>query len=424
MIGSIIGEYRIVDPLGAGGMGVVYRAVHSRIGRVVAIKVLSESACDPSFIERFYNEARIQASLHHPNIAMLYEFLQVNNQPCIIMEFVEGETLTDRILASGSLQVPEALRIFQSIAEAIQYIHSQGIIHRDIKSNNVKIAPSGHVKLLDFGIAKSGSSPALTVTGGFVGTLQYLPPELFKGGQADARSDMWALGILLYEMVTGQMAFAASTLGELYEKVCKGAYVAAPLLNPAVPPQIESIVARCLKKRPSDRYQSASDLLEDVRRAVAEEVPAHRSGMTYVSTLIRLLTLAPVFKPERRAISSGPNEQSIHLPESKPGHRKRLSAIAGAVLATVVAYFLVSQLLSPTSEKREEKTVSVQLFGGPGEAQVYRDGSYVGVTPCELRANVRDEFELEFRLEGFVQREHMVVEPNQNIYRYRWKKND
>ena len=171
LINSNIGDYRLVEKLGEGGMGEVYQGVHSKIGRVVAVKILSQGAHGPEFVERFLNEARIQGGLQHHNIVTLYDFLEYNGQPCIIMEFIEGSTLTDCIRTWGGLPLQEAIRYFQSIVEAIDYVHSRGIIHRDIKSNNVKITPAGQVKLLDFGIAKSGASPALTVTGAFVGTL-------------------------------------------------------------------------------------------------------------------------------------------------------------------------------------------------------------------------------------------------------------
>src|ERR671926_1725415 len=176
-----IGEYRIVDFIGAGGMGEVYRALHSKIGRGAAVKVLTQTSQASDFAERFSNEARIQAALQHPNIATLYDFCEVGGQPCIIMEYVDGQTISERIAAyraayGAALPLSETVYIFARVVEAIDYIHCHGVIHRDIKSNNIKVSSTGQVKLLDFGIAKGNMSPGLTETGSVVGTLEYISP--------------------------------------------------------------------------------------------------------------------------------------------------------------------------------------------------------------------------------------------------------
>src|SRR6185503_19222946 len=269
LINTTIGEYRLVEKLGEGGMGEVYQGVHSKIGRVVAVKILSQGSHGPEFVERFLNEARIQGGLQHNNIVTLYDFLEYNGQPCIIMEYIEGQTLTDCVKTWGGIPLADAIRYFQSIVEAIVYVHTRGIVHRDIKSNNVKITPAGQVKLLDFGIAKSGASPALTVTGAFVGTLQYLSPEQLVGGVADARSDIWSLGVLLYEMTTCHLPFDANTIGELCQKITKASYTPPSVMNQNVPREVQNIITRCLKKNPADLYQSASELLKDVNNAAS-----------------------------------------------------------------------------------------------------------------------------------------------------------
>ncbi|HZB46348.1 MAG TPA: serine/threonine-protein kinase, partial [Pyrinomonadaceae bacterium] len=219
---SIIGEYRVVDYLGEGGMGQVYRAVHSKINRVVAIKALTNAGHSLGSIERFLNEACIQARLQHQNIATLYDFVECEGQPCIIMEYVDGQTLAERIRELGQLPLHEALYVLQKIGEALEYIHENGIVHRDIKSNNVKITSRGQVKLLDFGIARAESGQTMTQVGMVIGTPIYLSPEQLRGERADARSDIWALGVLFYEMLTGDMPFKAETFGELYERITAG----------------------------------------------------------------------------------------------------------------------------------------------------------------------------------------------------------
>jgi serine/threonine protein kinase len=213
LLNSRIGDYQLVDFLGAGGMGDVYRAVHSKIGKVVAIKVLTlQKSGNGEFGDRFINEARIQARLHHQGIATLYDYSDAGGHPCIIMEYVGGQTLDELIRQGGPFNPVYALKIFLAVSEAVSYIHSNSIVHRDIKSNNIKIDPAGEVKLLDFGIAKSASSPKLTAVGDVIGTFAYMAPELLRGGIADARSDIWALGILLYEMLLGDVPFRADTM--------------------------------------------------------------------------------------------------------------------------------------------------------------------------------------------------------------------
>jgi serine/threonine protein kinase len=209
LLNSTVDGYRLVDFLGSGGMGEVYRAVHSKLGRVVAIKILTGIQRNPGAVERFLNEARLQAKLQHRHIAALYDFVDFQGQPCIIMEYVDGQTLFDRLQASRCLPLAEAIAIFQAVVEAVCYIHEQHIVHRDIKPTNIKVSPAGEVKLLDFGIAKAVFSQSLTAIGSVIGTPQYLSPEQIQGKPADARSDIWSLGVLLYEMVTGRFPFEA-----------------------------------------------------------------------------------------------------------------------------------------------------------------------------------------------------------------------
>jgi serine/threonine-protein kinase len=383
-----IGDYRIVGKLGEGGMGEVYQGVHSKIGRVVAVKLLSRASENPQFVERFLNEARIQAGLQHNNIATLYDFLEYRGQPCIIMEYIEGQTLTDCIRSCGCLQLADALRYFQPIVEAIDYVHSRGIVHRDIKSNNIKITPTGQVKLLDFGIAKSGASPSLTITGGFVGTLQYLSPEQIKGGYADARSDIWALGVLLYEMTTSRLPFDATTLGELYEQISKVNYVAPSLMNRNIPREVQNIIARCLKKNAADRYRSANDLLQDVVKA-RENVPAGAANTQHPGRTI----------------------------DSQTKSKTMIFVSVAAIFALVVigaAYFLLSgpdsnanksgqQSIAPASSGSRQPAQQ-QMFTvdvAEGRADVYRNGERVGTTPYQFQAKSGEQLDLLLKRDGY-----------------------
>ncbi len=416
LINSTIGEYRLIEKLGEGGMGEVYQGVHSKIGRVVAVKILSQAVHGPEFVERFLNEARIQGGLQHNNIVTLYDFLEYNGQPCIIMEYIEGLTLTDCIRAWGGLQLADAIRYFQSIVDAIDYVHSRGIVHRDIKSNNIKITPSGQVKVLDFGIAKSGASPALTVTGAFVGTLQYLSPEQLVGGVADTRSDIWSLGVLLYEMTTGHLPFDANTIGELCQKITKASYTPPTVMNQNVPREVQNIISRCLKKNPSDRYQSARELLQDVTNAAV--------ALSLAST--RLASSAPITAPSyREPTSPGQRPSSGAQPlAAKPKSAvPAILAIAGVVLLVVAVglYFLLRGNPEPTTAATPSQHSGVQpapaqkpvaappvqetftVDVADGRADVYRDGSLVGTTPYQFHTKAGEQqVDLVLKRDGYL----------------------
>lgn len=266
LINTTIGDYTITGFLGKGGMGEVYQAIHNRLGRNVAVKVLTHAS--GVFDSRFLNEARIQATLQHKNIATLYEFVEHNGLPCIIMELVDGQTLDDYIRASGRLPVTTILTIFQEIVEAIAYIHTKGIVHRDIKSNNIKLTREGAVKLLDFGIAKAGTTPKFTETGGVIGTWEYMAPEQLRGVAANPRTDVWALGVLLYEMITRRLPFESEHFAELYEKLNNAAYLSPSTLHGGVTGELEAIVARCLNKNAEARYADANELLQAIKAQV------------------------------------------------------------------------------------------------------------------------------------------------------------
>ena len=270
---SSIGPYRVIDYIGAGGMRTVYRVAHRATGRVAAAKVLNTTAA-PRALERFANEARILQALSHPAISQMYEFLEVNGAPCLVMEYVDGDTLEQLIRSRGPLPLADAIRIFAALADAVSYIHQRGIIHRDLKTNNVKVDVLGAVKLLDFGIAVGDSSPRLTSTGNVVGTLMSLAPEQLRSGRAEPRSDLWALGILFYEMLTSRLPFEGGAEGFIGEKILRGVYTPASDLRPGLPREVDRIIGRCLKVRPEDRYASAEALLTDLRVLQSGEKPA------------------------------------------------------------------------------------------------------------------------------------------------------
>ncbi|MGH8735195.1 MAG: serine/threonine-protein kinase, partial [Burkholderiales bacterium] len=256
-------------------MGEVYRARDTRLGREVAVKLLpSVLAHDPDRRARLERESRVLAALNHPHIAAIHGVEEIDNRLALILELVEGPTLADR-LATGPLPIAEALPIARQLAEALEAAHGKGVVHRDLKPSNVKIASDGAVKLLDFGLAKirdaagpfsmSGITqlaiePPLTGGGAILGTVHYMAPEQIEGREADARTDIWALGALLYEMATGRRPFdgesAASVIGAILKDVPPPVSTRASL----IPSALDHVVERCLAKDPDERWQSASDV--------------------------------------------------------------------------------------------------------------------------------------------------------------------
>ena len=275
--GSRLGPYEILSPLGAGGMGEVYRANDARVDRAVALKVLPEGAFeDGERRERFEREAKLLASLNHPGIATLYSFEEVSGRRVLTMELVEGEGLDHRI-ASGPFPLEEALSLAKQIAEALAAAHEKGIVHRDLKPANIMVAPGGRLKILDFGLAKKRdeapvgsedvtSAGALTQQGVVMGTFPYMSPEQALGRPVDFRSDQFAFGAILYEMLTGRKAFARASAPETMTAVIREEPEPLELTEPRTAAPFRRIVDRCLAKSPERRYASTGDLARELAR--------------------------------------------------------------------------------------------------------------------------------------------------------------
>jgi eukaryotic-like serine/threonine-protein kinase len=304
--GDRLGPYQILSPAGSGGQGEVYRAKDTRLDRVVAVKVLpADVAADPAARERFEREARAVAALNHPHICVLHDVGRHEGIDFLVMEYLEGETLGER-LARGALPLPHALQFAVQVSDALDKAHRAGIVHRDLKPRNIMLTKAG-AKLLDFGLAKwraplAGSADSvlptrdLTAQGTLVGTLQYMAPEQIEGKEADSRADLWALGLVIYEMVTGRKAFDGKSQASLIAAILEHEPPPMDSVQPLSPPLLNRVVQRCLSKDPNERAQSAADVravLRWISEGTVEAPPdrARRKRLAWALSSLLLLGL-------------------------------------------------------------------------------------------------------------------------------------
>ncbi len=300
MIGQTISHYRVLEKLGAGGMGVVYKAQDTRLDRAVALKFLPENTShDPQVLERFRREAQAASALNHPGICTIYDIGEQDRQPFIAMEFIDGETLRQHIHGKP-LAVEEILDLGIQIADALDVAHAGGIVHRDIKPANVFVTKRGQAKVLDFGLAKlvpkgiaggedtDGSAPqaAVSVVGIISGTPSYMSPEQIRGDDLDTRTDVFSLGLLLYEMATGRQAFGGSTGGVIIEAILTKAPPPVRNVNPEIPSGLQEIITRALEKDRAFRYQSAAEICADLR-LLKREFESGNTTVTAIPAVVR-----------------------------------------------------------------------------------------------------------------------------------------
>lgn len=267
LIGQKIGPYEILEEIGRGGMGLVFKARHEKLGRLVALKMLAPHlAANPKMRARFLREAKLQANLLHPNVVNIFDYLEQNGNAFLVMEYVKGKNLEEMLLKKGRFTVPEVLYVAEGVLEALSFMHRQGVIHRDIKPSNILVTETGLIKVTDFGIARLVEEEAsLTQVGGKVGTLFYMAPELLKGGKLSPAADIYSLGVTLFQLLTGQVPFTGKTEYEIIKAHLEKPPPDVKKLNPEVPEALAEVIKKALAKDPTRRFPSAAAFLEAIK---------------------------------------------------------------------------------------------------------------------------------------------------------------
>src|SRR3984893_3272318 len=370
MIGQIISHYRVLEKLGGGGMGIVYKAEDVRLGRHVCLKFLSERLSkDHPAVERFQREARAASSLNHPHICTIYDVDEYDGQSFIVMEFLEGQTLKHRI-AGRPLDIERVPEYGHQMADGLEAAHAKAIIHRDIKPANIFLTERGQVKLLDFGLAKlmperkgiaslthAGSTFSMTTqdahltsTGTSMGTIAYMSPEQVRGEELDGRTDLFSLGIVLYEMATGVLPFSGPVAALIFDSILHSSPTAATKINQRLPTGLENILAKALEKDVDLRYRTAAELRADLKRLRRDLDPSRSGAVTFVPPALE-------------------RAREIH-----PRWHWRTWAAVAAGLFIVIAAILGFVLTRPVTPPRVLRTVQLTNTNLP-KSDIVTDGS-------------------------------------------------
>jgi eukaryotic-like serine/threonine-protein kinase len=380
-----IGNCRVVEEVASGGMAVVYRAIQDHLGRTVAIKALKTAAsADQQLVTRFEREAKSLANLQHENIIHIYDFHEERGALFIVMEYVQGTDLYDLLDRSGRLPYDVAAVIAMQVARALDYIHYRSIVHRDIKPANIMVSRQGGVKLMDFGIARDTNfEHDLTQTGTGIGTPSYMSPEQILGDKLDARSDIFSLGIVLYQMVTGRKPFVENEEKSVLHLIREEKHTRARKLNPDIPRELEKIIDRCLQKKPRDRFQSAQALVMVLERFLAKHVE-----MNYHSRLVLFLRSQDVITKLEADEYLGPLGGPNALAQPNAAARmqvKKAVTVQGTIVAIVGLFVGLIHLAPvgaevPSIVEREARRGYLRVVANPW-GRVLVDGHELAVTP-------------------------------------------
>ena len=400
VIGQNILHYTILRPLGAGGMGVVYEAEDTKLGRRVALKFLSRDAEeDASALERFKQEARAASALNHPNICTIYAIEECDGRSFIAMELLEGESLSEKIQGIP-LPLEKILDVGIQVTDGLDVAHRKGIVHRDIKPANIFITTRGQAKILDFGLAKLArdrhaametvggdaptmARPQLTSPGSAVGTVAYMSPEQARGDELDGRSDLFSLGSVIYEMATGRMPFEGKTSAVIFQGILAGNPVPATQINAAIPPKLTEVIDKALEKDADLRYQSAAEMRADLKRLKRDSDASRSSGTYAPSGTVAAAPPSSVSQTSARASSESPRASSGRvLIENARQHKTRTGLITVVVAAILAAagfgvYSLWSHRDSGTMPFQNMGMEKLTSTGKVKLATVSADGQYV-----------------------------------------------
>ncbi len=441
-IGNVIDHYRIIEQLGIGGMGVVFKAINININKIVALKMIAPGlALNDNFIQRFKTEAKALAKLDDFNIVSITDLRRDKDQWFIVMEYVDGINLYDRIKKEGPYSCKESIPILKQILTAIGHAHKAGIIHRDIKPNNIMVTKEGVVKITDFGLAKDQNKSTSTVSITSGGTLYYMSPEHVKGfSYTDGRSDLYSIGMTYYEMITGKVPFQnINSDFDMRERIIRKDFEKPSIYNPKIPPGLEAIVMKSIAKDPDMRYQTAEEMLAALTKfektykngqpvfkgsgkaladgnSFEDETESKKKGSffkiaAFVVALLFLFYLASIFYPELKGLSAQKEQTNIPARDTtdivqtqtpEPG-----SPPEGQPLQTENR---VKETVKPTEQKAPVFS-SLSVRSVPARANVYLNGRLKGKTPLQLKNLKNGQYRLNIRKQGFAEYSKRIVHP-------------